>query len=126
MYIFAKTRVDAINQYCEMNPGYHIDPLFGVLYHDDIRYDKIYSELKARGYKPRKTWYMDRGYNFGAMTIDADRGSARQQVEEVIDFIESRYDGLSVKNITKHYGKDCVKAKFEIRDIGALISDSQF
>ena len=103
--------VPVYEEYFSAHPGYSTDLLFGILNHNDDRYQDIFNQLKGRGYNPRATNYIDR-IATDAITIDL---SEREIPEEVLDITE-KYPELSIRHLNFHKGANSYKAKFELWD----------
>ena len=108
---FVNTVLPAMEKYFVDNPGYSMDTLFGVLKHNDERFEDIFQSLKDQGYSPRNTYYMDR-VTTCALTIDVP---SRNLPEEVVELVEA-YPDLDIRHVSFHKGTRGYKAKFEIWD----------
>ena len=104
-------RLSALERYFQSHPGYSVETLFGILKHNDDRFEDIFETLKDMGYNPRKTYYMDR-ITTCALTIDVP---TREVPDDVVEVVE-KYPELIIRHVDFHKGRNSYKAKFELRD----------
>lgn len=108
---FLEVIVLKMEDYFQHHPGVSLETMFGILKHNDDRFEDIFEILKRDDYHPRKTWYMDR-ISTCALTIDVPTREIPEDVLEVI----SKYPELAMYHVTVHKGQNSYKLKFELRD----------
>lgn len=106
---------EELNQYLLENNGYHVDPMFGEVESNDVRFQQIFKDLVSLGYRPKETYYQSRFQITDAITIDVPEGT-REVPNEVYDIVDKQPD-IMIWDSTFHNTKaKNRKLKLSFRD----------